>query len=113
MKIDYTYIRKLVENKKDYISYVEKRKSNEMFDIPKYIRNLSEEFMERFQDKLDWRDISSYQILSENFIEKFQDKVDWYYISSCQTLSENFIEKFQNKVNWNSISLIKFYQKAL
>ena len=37
---------------------------------------------------------------SEDFIEKYVDKVDWYYISTYQTLSEDFIEKYSNKVNW-------------
>ena len=42
-----------------------------------------------------------YQKLSEPFIEKFQDKVNWFYISRYQKLSEPFIEKFQEKIgNW-------------
>jgi hypothetical protein len=47
--------------------------------------------------------ISSHQVLSENFIEKFQDEVNWDGISCNQVLSEDFIEKFQDKVNWYGI----------
>jgi len=108
MKVNYAYIRKLVENKKNYISYVEKRKNNGIYIIPKYVPNLSEEFMERFQNELNWENISHYQVLSGNFIEKFQNRVNWCYISCHQTLSENFIEKFQDKVNWDYIS---YHQK--
>ena len=67
-------------------------------------QTLSEEFIEKFQNKVDWYWISHYQILSEEFIEKFQDKVDWWNISYSQTLSEEFIEKFQHKVNWYHLS---------
>lgn len=42
----------------------------------------------------DWVDLSQYQKLSENFIEKFKDKVDWFLISIYQKLSEDFIERF-------------------
>ena len=34
-----------------------------------------------------------YQKLSEEFIKKFQDKVDWNNISARQELSEEFIRK--------------------
>ena len=69
-----------------------------------YDYHLSEEFIEKFQDKLDWFYISVYQKLSEPFIEKYHDKVDWFNISSCQLLSESFIEKYANKLNWDYLS---------
>ena len=61
-------------------------------NIPRY-QNLSEKFIEKFEDKVNWYCISIYQTLSEKFIEKFEDKVNWYRISKYQTLSEKFIEK--------------------
>ena len=69
---------------------------------------LSEEFIDRFNDKVDWIYISTRQKLSEEFIEKYKDRVNWYDISMYQKLSEEFIEKFENKVYWNNISM---YQK--
>ena len=65
---------------------------------------LSEKFIEKFQDKVDWDLISEYQKLSECFIRKFQNKVSWDDISACQKLSEDFIEEFQDKVEWFFIS---------
>ena len=38
--------------------------------------------------------LSKCLVLSEEFIEKFQDKVDWIEISYFQELSDDFIEKF-------------------
>jgi len=65
---------------------------------------LSEQFIERFQDKLDWGTVSRYQKLSEPLIERVKDKVDWEYISIFQKLSEPFIEKFAANVHWGFIN---------
>ena len=37
--------------------------------------------------------------LSENFIRKYKDKVNWFNISRSQNLSEAFIKKFDNKIS--------------
>jgi hypothetical protein len=88
---------------------------------------LSEEFIDAYQDELDWLcicryqklsedfirchinkikfgAISQYQKLSEDFIRDYKNKVDWKSISTYQTLSEDFIREFHNKVNWFRIS---------
>ena len=80
-------------------------------NISKYQR-LSESFIEKFQDKVYWTHISYSQKLSEEFIEKFQDKGDWYYISEYQKLSEEFIEKFQHKADWDNISSFQKLSEA-
>ena len=67
-------------------------------------QNLSEDFIQEFQDKVDWGYISMFQKLSEDFIREFQDKVYWYNISTYQKLSESFIRDFQDKVRWYFIS---------
>ena len=59
-------------------------------------KNLSEDFIRKYQDKVDWEYISEYQTLSEYFIHKFKDKVDWYKISEYQILSEEFIREFKD-----------------
>ena len=50
-------------------------------------------------------EISAYYKLPNNFIRKFQDKVNWYKISIYQNLSENFIKEFKNKVDCDLISM--------
>ena len=50
-----------------------------------------ERVIEEWKDQLtenDWYIISIYQILSEPFIEKWKDMVDWHNISAWQKLSE-------------------------
>ena len=58
---------------------------------------VSEAFIRKFQDKLDWSEVSRYQKLSEPFIIEFQDKVDWDRISQYQKLvkllSENIVPR--------------------
>jgi len=42
--------------------------------------------------------MSANQLLNEEFIEEFQDCVDWEAVSQYQTISEEFIREFQDKV---------------
>jgi phosphoribosylanthranilate isomerase len=67
-------------------------------------QKLSEDFIREFKDEIDWYYISMYQKLSESLIREFKDEVNWYYISRHQKLSENFIKKFKDRVHWNRIS---------
>ena len=67
-------------------------------------KNLSEDFIREFKDKVFWYFISKYQTLTEDFIREFKHKVYWSCISRFQTLSEDFIREFQHKVVWVWIS---------
>jgi hypothetical protein len=40
-----------------------------------------------------------HQKLSESFIEKYIDKINWNVITACQKLSKEFIKKYNNKIN--------------
>jgi len=57
--------------------------------------NLSEDFMNEFEDKIIWRIVSRKQKLSECFIEKHSEKLNWNYIYKYQDLSDKFLEKHQ------------------
>ena len=76
--------------------------------ISQQYKYLSEDFIEKYADKIDWNAISIYQKLSEDFIDKHTNKVYWSAISRYQKLSEDFIDKHTDKVDWNCISR---YQK--
>ena len=96
-------------NKELGVNYTSLDKFN-LYDWKNICKNkqLSENFIREFQDKVDWLYISVYQKLSEDFIREFQYKVNWYRITINQKLSEKFIREFQNKVDWDNISK---YQK--
>ena len=75
----------------------------------KEIKNKLE--LEKYYDPdFDWNNLDFYRnnTLTEDFIRKFQNDVNWDCISSCQKLSEDFIREFKNKVNWWYVSK---YQK--
>ncbi len=61
----------------------------------------------------DWNYISAYRILSENFIEKYQNKVNWTYILQEQELSNKFFKKYCNRVSLNNWRIKNFYSKEL
>ena len=71
----------------------------DIYNAAKY-QKLSEGFIEEFQSKLDWDDITFHQVLSENFMRKFSSEINWFYVSVYQKLSEDFIREFQDEVNW-------------
>lgn len=59
---------------------------------------------DKIKRKIIWKNISCIQNLSESFIESFQDKLDWTNISTFSTLSKSFIEKFNHRIDWQSIN---------
>ena len=61
-------------------------------------QSLSEPFIERHAERLDWVNISCYQSLSEPFIEKFAERLEWGCISHYQSLSEPFMEKHAERL---------------
>lgn len=71
-------------------------------------QKLKENILREFASKLNFKNISSRQKLSESFISYFKDKLDWVLISKYQKLSEDFIERHSLLVNWENISR---YQK--
>ena len=66
---------------------------------------LSEEFIEKYQDKVNWDNISQFQSLSEEFMEKHFDKLNSKLISEYQVLPESFIERHKNGLDWDNISI--------
>ena len=72
---------------------------------------LTEEFIEKYQNKLNFTWLSVCQVLSEKIIKKHKSQISWYYVITHQNLSGNFIHKSkkyfkikdlskQNKINY-------------
>lgn len=66
-------------------------------------QKLTEDFIDKYNDRVNWVCISCFQNLSEEFIEKYRSVVSWNYISNHQVLSEKFIKKHKDVLYWNSI----------
>ena len=91
---------KIIEVIPNIEKFFDENINNFEVDYYKLISNqkLSEEFIEKHKDKVNWSYISIHQKLSESFIEKYIDKVDWWYILKYQTLSEEFRQKHNDKI---------------
>lgn len=64
--------------------------------------------LQEFADKIDWKAMSKLRDLNPNFIEAFQENLDWRCVSKYSELTEDFIKRFDSKVDWEKISK---YQK--
>ena len=79
-------------------------------------QKLSEKFIRKHKDIVDWSGISRYQKLSEEFIEEFIDKVDFYYIQQNAIFPEfsiEFVLKYHKKVDWSYIQKHFFIKKEM
>ena len=71
--------------------------------------NWSETTLEKYQDKVNWDDISENRNIRWTIpmIQKFQKKINWEKFSDFadeNTLTERFIEAFKDKWNWHNLS---------
>lgn len=64
---------------------------------------LSEDFIIKYQDKINWYRFSSNAKLSERLLSLFKDRLNWKIISRRCSLPEDLIEKFQDYVVWFNV----------
>lgn len=78
-------------------------------------RKLSEEFIEKYIVTTDkhWEGISCYQILSESFMDKYKDKLNWDMMIVSQAMSEEFIISHIDYINWKLLSTYKRKQLSV
>jgi len=82
-------------NEKTFVPY-----KNTDWNYIVQVYNLSEEFIEKYFDRLKPIPILVYQQLSEDFLIKYQDIWDWDFVCSDQKISEEFIEKNEHLISW-------------
>ena len=71
--------------------------------------NWSETLLEKYQDKLDWNEVSDNREIQWTIpmLEKFKDRINWDVLSrnpDKYMLTEAFIEAFQENWNWSKLS---------
>lgn len=75
--------------------------------VCQFQKNLTEQFIEDYEDKVHWGTIFGYQCLNSDFLRKHFDKIktrqDWVDISATSDLDEQFILEFKDKVCWEHI----------
>ena len=69
-------------------------------------KELSNEFMQKIVNEEAWKELSGDFNWSETLLEKFQDMVDWNEISENRNIrwTVSMIQKFKNRINWDKFS---------
>ena len=67
---------------------------------------LSNEFMQKIMNEEAWKELSNDFNWSDTLLEKYQDKVDWDEISKNRSIRWTIpmIQKFKNRINWELLS---------
>lgn len=67
---------------------------------------LSNEFMQKIMNEEAWKELSNNFNWSETMLEKYQDKVNWDEISKNTSIRWTIpmIQKYKNRINWDSFS---------
>ena len=67
---------------------------------------LSNEFMQKIMNEEAWKELSNNFNWSETMLEKYQDKVNWDEISKNTSIRWTIpmIQKFKNRINWETFS---------
>ena len=77
-----------------FLKYIRNIYVSDLIKVKKFTENEIEHiYYHTFFVKHHWDVVSLWQLLSESFIEKYSDYVNWSYIIERQKLSQKFIEK--------------------
>lgn len=55
------------------------------------------------EKNIDWRELPMCCILTEDFIKRYEDKLNWEIVSMRQRIDIDFIENFKDKICWDKI----------
>lgn len=61
------------------------------------------EFLEKFQNNINWVKFSVHQKLNRDILRKFKHKLDWTSVSFNYEFNEEELEEFFNYINWHCI----------
>ena len=82
--------------------------NNEM-DILCEKQILNNEYIDLYNDKINWNLICKYQKLDIDLIKKYKHLINWNVISEFQEISYGLITSFDNELNWTIILNTKKY----
>lgn len=66
---------------------------------------LSNEFIDKYADKLNWYGMIMYQEVSEEILAKYHKQVDWEYASKYANLSEKFIRAHEDDIYFSDLPI--------
>lgn len=74
-------------------------------------QNLTEDFIEKHAEDLNWDEISRHQVLSEDFMKKWEKKINWNWVHQTQELSKQFVMEIYNEFMLNAQHLVGYNMK--
>ena len=80
------------------------RKHKDIIDwhsIIYYQQHISEDFIREMIDYIDVKDLSHRKHMSDEFINEFKDQLDWDEVCQFSELSEKTIEKYEKYIVWS------------
>jgi hypothetical protein len=100
----YRYVMTNEISEYELINYMDRITVMDMFHIGKYVK-LSERFLRNYGSMIYcWDDILKYQCLSEEFIDEYINRFEFRKIFVYQKVSEKFIEKYKSRIeDWSQI----------
>ena len=80
--------------------------------------NWTDELIEKYQDKIDWKEFSANHRIywTIPMLQKYKANIDWDAISDCiidDSLTDNILEAFKDKLNWSKLSDSRYITSEL
>jgi hypothetical protein len=75
-------------------------------------QKLTESFIEKYSDKLNWDSLVRYQSLSDGFMRKHSDKLNWWAVAYFQKYSEEFLIEFFDEIIGATQSNVNRYKNG-
>lgn len=108
-KISWEYIKDPTDKFEYYVRlYHKKINWQDLLYYQLKIQNISESFINKYAKNFKethWYCICKYMKLSESFIEKHINNINWVQLSYNQKLSNSFLIKYQDNVDWSLICI--------
>lgn len=79
--------------------------------ICKRQKDLSEELLIKFANKLHWKNVSRYQRLTPGFIRKYRKKLDMQLITQYQDLPADLIKELEDAIDFSLLLKNKNYNR--
>lgn len=103
---------KILQNQKLSLGFIETHKHRtDFWYYLSFNPYLTEEILETFSEKWRWDMLVDFVPLSESFIEKHQNKLDWTEWNSIfrkQKLSLSFVQKYEEQMDFFALSMNPF-----
>jgi hypothetical protein len=84
---------------------LKKKEAEQVFEANERVKErYFEKQMKKYENKLNWGELSLNPALTPSLIEKYKNKWYWYELSQNHSLTPALIEKYEDKWDWAELS---------